>query len=159
MPHQRRLPGPASTRGTLGVGYGIAFADSPTARVVLHKYTSAYSLQPWMCLSNHWIYECCGAIMTFRASARVCVYAFPIAMQTFDIRALNILPDLCVPIPVLCLGIQRFVRRCFSFVYLMAILVCYKFLISYLDWYRVGNKQRSIWLRWRSQTSLSPSTF
>ena len=69
-----------------------------------------------MCLSNRWIYECCGAIMTFRRSVRVCVYAVPIAMQTFDTRALNILPDLCLPGPVLSLRLtkQRFVRRCFQ---------------------------------------------
>lgn len=34
MGDQRRLLGSASTRGKLGVGYGIASDDSPTARVV-----------------------------------------------------------------------------------------------------------------------------
>lgn len=68
-----------------------------------------------MCLSNRWIYECCGAIMTFCTSVRVCVYAVPIAMQSFELRALNILPDLCTPAPVLPAFLNtRFVRRCFQ---------------------------------------------
>lgn len=47
----KRLHRPASTRGNLGVGYGIASDDSPTARV-LHKYSSLYSLHPTLCLTG-----------------------------------------------------------------------------------------------------------
>lgn len=82
-----------------------------------------------MCLSNRWIYECCGAIMTFRRSVRVCVYAVPIAMQTFDIRALNILPDLCLPVPVISPPSYntKICATLFPIIDLTAMLVCYKF--------------------------------